>query len=225
MACACRYLNVCIDRDCTCICHAEEIHKRSIVDSGQGDHLISGASPDGRRTGIAQDMPSALTKRSGAGWDVAVPMPIRTNSTHNSTKAAGVAQPSTLRFDASKENQGNIARLDYPGWELACEHPNEVPAVCPCRPSCGCRVRHCSKPRPCPSPGLLELGKRNIEAIAREDQLKTSAFTKMHFEVVAEVLRLNHAPTEIAEAFADTFAKYNPNFNRHRFLGAATGAV
>lgn len=69
----------------------------------------------------------------------------------------------------------------------------------------------------------MELFKDSLKA--KDEQMKSSAFTKMHFEVIAGVLRSIHAPTEIAQAFAETFAKYNPNFNRDRFLGAATGAV
>lgn len=31
-----------------------------------------------------------------------------------------------------------------PGWEHLCEHANEVPNVCPCPPTCGCRYYHCA---------------------------------------------------------------------------------
>lgn len=30
-----------------------------------------------------------------------------------------------------------------PGWEMLCEHANEVPNICPCPPTCGCRSFHC----------------------------------------------------------------------------------
>ncbi len=32
------------------------------------------------------------------------------------------------------------------GWELLCEHANEVPNVCPCPPDCGCRYYACRLP-------------------------------------------------------------------------------
>ncbi len=35
--------------------------------------------------------------------------------------------------------------LDKPkdGWEFFCEHANEVPNICPCPLTCGCRYYHC----------------------------------------------------------------------------------
>lgn len=35
------------------------------------------------------------------------------------------------------------ARPPAPGWEMLCEHANDVPKVCPCKPYCGCKYYHC----------------------------------------------------------------------------------
>jgi 3-deoxy-D-arabino-heptulosonate 7-phosphate (DAHP) synthase len=42
-----------------------------------------------------------------------------------------------------KAVEAKASTAPQPGWEFFCEHANEVPVVCPCPPTCGCRQAHC----------------------------------------------------------------------------------
>lgn len=101
-------------------------------------------------------------------------------------------------------------QLSNPGYMpmVFCEHANESPSGgwCRCPTNCGCRQYMCAYNR--------------FEGSRAEAMDKQSAFSKMHFEIIAQLLRECKAEYNLICAFADKFADANPRFNRDRFMGA-----
>lgn len=63
------------------------------------------------------------------------------------------------------------------GWEMFCDHANEVPNVCPCPPQCGCKNTHC-RPRDFADVLLDNITKQKKEEEAKMGQglIKTDMF-------------------------------------------------
>lgn len=60
-----------------------------------------------------------------------------------------------------------------------------------------------------------------IKEVVSEEYLTEASMTRQHFQLIADVLKNNHADSSLIAAFADALHRTNPRFNRDAFVAAS----